>query len=96
MGWKVYLVWTCLWGRWQDEDGEVQGSKIKRKDKILVPKFDSLIKHLGFKSSVMKLGVAIDTYHVNLVNAYVNNEKLYAFTRCDIVEQLYNPLLITN
>jgi hypothetical protein len=44
----------------------------------------------------MKLGVAIDTYHVNLVNAYVNNEKLYAFTRCDIVEQLYNPLLITN
>jgi hypothetical protein len=55
---------------------------------MLVPKFDALIKHLGFKNSVVKLGMVIDTYHVNTENAYVKNEKLYASTRCDIVEQL--------
>jgi len=46
--------------------------------KLLVPKFDFLIKHSSLRNfNVVKNGKAIDPYYVNLNNAHVKNEKLY-------------------
>jgi hypothetical protein len=64
-------------------------SKIQRRNKLLVPKFDYLIKHLNLrKFSFARLGVAISAYYVKHNNAYVKNEKLYASTMHDMIVDL--------
>jgi hypothetical protein len=64
-------------------------SKIQGRNKLLVPKFDHLIKNLNFKKfSVARLGVAINAHYVKPNNAHVKNEKLYASTRCDMIVDL--------
>jgi hypothetical protein len=41
--------------------------KVKGKDKLLVPKLDSLFKHVGrCKVEVLKLGLAIGLFYFNL------------------------------
>jgi hypothetical protein len=46
--------------------------KIKGKEKILVPKFDSLFKHTGrHKDEVLKPKVAIGLFCFNLKNQHV-------------------------
>jgi len=77
-------------GKWQDEDGEVQCLvKDWGKDKLLIPKLHSFIKHLSFKKcNVAKLGMVIGAYYVNPNNAHVKNEKSYIFTRHDMVIDL--------
>ncbi len=62
------------------------GFKIEVRDKLLVANLDSLINHSGVtKCNVVKPRMAIDAYYVNPNNAHVKNEKLYAFTKHDIV-----------
>lgn len=64
-------------------------SKIQGRNKLLVPKFNYLIKHLNLrKFNVAKLGVAISAYYVKPNNAHVKNEKLYASTRHDMIVDL--------
>lgn len=49
------------------------------RDKLLIPKLVSLIKHLNLlKCNVAKHGMAIGANYVNLNNAHKKNEKLYA------------------
>jgi hypothetical protein len=62
---------------------------IEGRDKLLVANFTSLIKHPGVtKCNVVKSRMAIDAYYVNPNNAHVKNEKLYAFTKRDIVTNI--------
>ncbi len=62
------------------------GFKIEGRGKLLVANLDSLIKHSGVtKCNVVKPRMVIDAYYVNPNNAHVKNEKLYAFTKRDIV-----------
>jgi hypothetical protein len=64
-------------------------SKIQGRNKLLVPKFDHLIKHLNFKKfRVARLGLAISAYYVKPNNAHLKNEKLYASTRRDMIVDL--------
>lgn len=64
-------------------------SKIQGRNKLLIPKFDHLIKHLNLKKfSVVKLGVAISAYYVKPNNAHVKNEKFYASTMRDMIVDL--------
>jgi len=64
-------------------------SKIQGRNKLLVPKFDYLIKHLNLrKFSVVRLGVVISAYYVKPNNAHVKNEKLYASNRRDMIVDL--------
>jgi hypothetical protein len=64
-------------------------SKIEGRDKLLVPKFDSLIKHSSFLNyNVVRLGVVIGAYYVNPNNAHVKNENLYIFTWHDTIVDL--------
>jgi hypothetical protein len=73
---------------WKNKDGKVYSySKIEGKDKLLVPKFDSLIKHSSFKNRNVAR-VVIGAYYVNLNNAHVKNENLYISTWHDTIVDL--------
>ncbi len=72
-----------MWGR----DGKTRMvkykacSKIERRDELLVPKFDLLIKHSSFENhNVAKPRAIIGAYYVNPNNAHVKNEILYIST----------------
>jgi hypothetical protein len=60
--------------------------------KLLVPKLDSLIKHLRVKKCIVaRPRVIVSAYFSNPTNAHVKNEKLYASIRQDkIVTQVAN------
>jgi hypothetical protein len=58
--------------------------KIKGENKLLVPKFDSFIKHSSLKKCiVIKPTMVVGAYFVNPNNAHVKNEKLYVSIRHD-------------
>ncbi len=64
-------------------------SKIEGRDKLLVPKFDSLIKHSSFKNhNVVRPRVVIRAYYVKPNNPHVKNENLYIFTWHDTIVNL--------
>ncbi len=60
--------------------------------KLLVPKLDSLIKHLRVKKCIVaRPRVIVSAYFSNPTNAHVKNEKLYASIGQDkIVTQVAN------
>jgi hypothetical protein len=59
-------------------------SKIEGENKLLVPKFDSFIKHSSLKKCiVVKPRMVVGAYYVNPNNARVKNEKLYISIRHD-------------
>jgi hypothetical protein len=61
-------------------------SKVKGKDKLLVPKLNSLIKHSGMqKCTIARLGVVIRQYCICPTNSHVKNEKLFATRGLDTV-----------
>ncbi len=61
-------------------------SKVEGRDKLLIPKFDSLIKHSSFKNcNVARPIIVIGAYYVNLNNAHVKNENLYISTWHDTI-----------
>lgn len=66
-------------------------SKIESR-KLLVPKLDSLIKHLRVKKCIVaRPRVIVSAYFSNPINAHVKNEKLYASIGQDkIVTQVAN------
>lgn len=66
-------------------------SKIESR-KLLVPKLDSLIKHLRVKKCIVaRPRVVVSAYYSNPTNAHVKNEKLYASIGQDkIVTQVTN------
>jgi hypothetical protein len=58
-----------------DEDDKVQDLLQDWRERLLFPKFVSLIKHLNLlKCSVAKHGMAIGANYVNLNNAHKKNE----------------------
>jgi len=64
-------------------------SKIEGIDKLLVPKLDSFIKNSSLeKCGVVRPGMVIDAYYVNLNNAHVKNKKIYAFIWCGMIINL--------
>jgi hypothetical protein len=64
-------------------------SKIKRKDKLLVPKFGCLIKHLCLKKCyVARLKMVVGGYNVNPNKEHVKNEKLHPSIRHDTIVDL--------
>jgi hypothetical protein len=59
---------------------------IEGKEKLLVPKLDSFIKHFGVKTcSKVRPGVILRQYIFCPSNVHVKNEKLHASKGCDIV-----------
>jgi len=66
-------------------------SKIESR-KLLVPKLDSLFKHLRVKKCIVaRPRVKVSAYFSNPTNAHVKNEKLYASIGQDkIVAQVAN------
>ncbi len=63
-------------------------SKIEGIDKLLVPKFDSFIKHSSLgKCSVARPRMVIGAYYVTL-NAHVKNKKIYASIWCGMIINL--------
>jgi len=54
---------------------------VEGKEKLLMPKLDSLVKHLEVKKCiVVKLKVVIKQQYVCKTNAHVKNEHLFSFT----------------
>jgi hypothetical protein len=63
---------------------------IEGKEKLLVSKLDSLIKHLGQRKCVKaKPRVKIGEYYLNPTNQYVKNENLYASPGHDSIVTLW-------
>jgi hypothetical protein len=63
--------------------------KIEGRGKLLIANLNSLIEDSSVtKCSVVKPRMAIDAYYVNPNNAHVKNEKLYAFTKPNIVTNI--------
>jgi hypothetical protein len=92
MGYKGYFVSTYLLrGKGWREGGEEMMiarckicSKIEVENKLLVPKFDSFIKHSSLKKCIIvKPIMVVGAYYVNPNNAHVKNEKLYVSIRHD-------------
>jgi hypothetical protein len=64
-------------------------SKIKRRDRLLVPKFGCFIKHLCLKKCyVARLEMIIGGYNVNPNKEHVKNEKLHSSIRHDTIVDL--------
>ncbi len=66
--------------------------KVEGRDKLLVPKLDSLIKHLGMqKCTIARTGVVVGQYSICPTNSHVKNEKLFVAKGLDMVDvQLEN------
>jgi hypothetical protein len=66
--------------------------KVEGKDKLLVPKLDSLIKHSRMrKCIIVRLGIAMGQYSICPTNSHVKNEKLFVAIGLDmVVVQLEN------
>lgn len=61
-------------------------SIVERKEKLLVPKLDYLVKHFRMKRWIItKLKVVIKEWYVCKINTHVRNEHLFSSTWCDIV-----------
>ncbi len=59
-------------------------SKTEGENKLLVPKFDSFIKHSSLKKCILvEPRMVVGAYYVNPDNAHVKNEKLYVSIRHD-------------
>lgn len=64
-------------------------SKIKRRDKLLVPKFGCFIKHLCSKKCyVGRLEMVVGGYNVNPNKEHVKNEMLHSSIRHDTIVDL--------
>ncbi len=60
--------------------------KVQRRDKLLVPKLDSLIKHSRMrKCTIAKLGVARGQYFICPTNSHVKNDKLFTTRGLDTI-----------
>ncbi len=56
------------------------------REKLLVPKLDSFIKHFRLKKCTnVRLGVILGQYFLCPSNAHMKNEKLQAFKGCDTI-----------
>jgi hypothetical protein len=60
--------------------------KVNGKDKLLVLKLDSLIKHSRMqKSTITRLGVVVGRYFICPTNSHVKNEKFFVAKGLDMV-----------
>ncbi len=61
-------------------------SIVERKEKLLVPKLDYLVKHSRMKRCIVtKPKVVIEEWYVCKINTHVRNEHLFSSTWCDTV-----------
>jgi len=87
--WVVRFCWAELVCA---KDGNMQMvrckvcSTIEGREKFLVPKLDSLVKHFGLKKyTFAKLGFAVGQFYSCPTNTHIKNEKLVASKGRDII-----------
>jgi len=57
---------------------------VERKEKLLMPKLDYLVKHSRMKRCIVtKLKVVIEEWYVCKISTHVRNEHLFSSTWCD-------------
>jgi hypothetical protein len=65
-------------------------TNIDGRGKLLVLKFDSLIKHSRLRKCILfKLAFVVEKYFVNPINIHVKNEKVNKTIGCDNVVVLF-------
>lgn len=75
---------------WQDEKMRIRRCKVyfvvERRDKLLMPKLNLLVKHFGWiKCIAMKFGANIDYFYVCPTNAYAKNETFCLWIKYRII-----------
>jgi len=67
-------------------------SIVEGREKLLVPKLDSLVKHYGLKKCIVaKLGFVVGQFYSCPINTHVKNEKLVTSIGCNtILVQFHN------
>jgi G:T-mismatch repair DNA endonuclease (very short patch repair protein) len=72
-------------------------SIVEGREKLSVPKLDSLVKHYGLKKCIVtKLGFVVSQFYSCPINTHVKNEKLVASVRRNIVLAQYGFILFTH
>jgi len=66
-------------------------TNVERREKLVVLKFNSLIKHSRFRKCVLfRLAFVVEKYFVNPINIHVKNEKVNESIGCKNVVVLFS------